>query len=363
MTAPASVYAGGNFCVVYLSPRDYHRVHAPVEGQVRSLRHVQGTLFPVNDIGLNHVPRLFARNERVVVEQGSVRHGAVATVMVGAIGVGRITLSFDDEMITNDGDDHSERVYAARDAPLLTRGWRARRVSPGLDRDSVHEPSLGPFVRATRGRERTHGRSSDAQARQHAECREQRARMTDELGTRKAGRRRRTTRRLVRRPIRVPGDDVPRQSKVDDDYDNELANEFPGANDPEPEELEVSPDRPSSDLLDVDLEVDGVTAEGGPDGPTSGVVPAPPRISVPAPLSVNMPKAVVMPGNIAMHAPAPATASIPPPAPASVPAPTSVPAPAARDSGPPDEKTNPQIRLAELGRSSRPPPPLAARNQ
>jgi phosphatidylserine decarboxylase len=118
----ASVYAGGHFAVVYLSPRDYHRVHAPVDGRVRSLRHVPGTLFPVNDIGLNHVPRLFARNERVVVEQDSVRHGAVASVMVGAIGVGRITVSFEREMITNDGSQFGERVYGEPDAPQLARG-------------------------------------------------------------------------------------------------------------------------------------------------------------------------------------------------------------------------------------------------
>lgn len=118
----ASVYAGGSFVVVYLSPRDYHRVHAPVDGRVRSLRHVPGTLFPVNEIGLAHVPRLFARNERVVVEQHSVKHGAVATVMVGAIGVGRITLAFDDEMVTNCGSVFGERVWNDRDAPSLGLG-------------------------------------------------------------------------------------------------------------------------------------------------------------------------------------------------------------------------------------------------
>lgn len=118
----ASVYAGGSFAVVYLSPRDYHRVHAPVAGGVRSLRHVPGTLFPVNEIGLAHVPRLFARNERVVVEQHSALHGAVATVMVGAIGVGRITLAFDDELVTNSARRFAERVWGEREAPKLDRG-------------------------------------------------------------------------------------------------------------------------------------------------------------------------------------------------------------------------------------------------
>jgi phosphatidylserine decarboxylase len=118
----ASLYAGGSFAVIYLSPRDYHRVHAPVDGRVRSVRHVPGTLFPVNDIGLAHIPKLFARNERVVVDQESDLHGPVSTVLVGAIGVGRITLSFNHDVITNDGRSFGEKVYAATDAPRLTRG-------------------------------------------------------------------------------------------------------------------------------------------------------------------------------------------------------------------------------------------------
>src|SRR5262249_54242760 len=104
------------------SPRDYHRVHAPVDGRVRTVRHVQGTLFPVNEIGLRHIPRLFARNERVVVEQASALHGPVTTVLVGAIGVGRISLAFDSELLTNNGRAHGESIYSAADAPELQRG-------------------------------------------------------------------------------------------------------------------------------------------------------------------------------------------------------------------------------------------------
>jgi phosphatidylserine decarboxylase len=118
----SSLYAGGQFAVVYLSPRDYHRVHAPVSGEVRILRHVDGTLFPVNAIGLKHVPNLFARNERVVVEQTTERHGPIASVMVGAIGVGRISMSFDAELVTNNGHAHSERAFVAGQGPYLERG-------------------------------------------------------------------------------------------------------------------------------------------------------------------------------------------------------------------------------------------------
>jgi phosphatidylserine decarboxylase len=95
-------FQGGTFFIVYLSPRDYHRVHAPVDGRVRRARHVDGTLYPVNSIGLTYVPKLFARNERVVTVQAS-RFGETATIMVGAIGVGRISVSFDPRIVTNRG--------------------------------------------------------------------------------------------------------------------------------------------------------------------------------------------------------------------------------------------------------------------
>lgn len=117
-----SLYAGGQYAIIYLSPRDYHRVHAPVDGRVRSVRHVPGTLFPVNAIGLAYVPKLFARNERVVVEQSSPRHGSITTVMVGAIGVGRISLAFAPGLLTNDRRVHPERIYDGDDAPYLQRG-------------------------------------------------------------------------------------------------------------------------------------------------------------------------------------------------------------------------------------------------
>lgn len=106
----ASRYEGGHYFVVYLSPRDYHRVHAPVSGEVRAVRYIPGTLFPVNRIG-GHVPRLFARNERLAILQDSVVHGGVTTIMVGAIGVGRIGLSFDDVQ-TNAGCAPGLRSYA-----------------------------------------------------------------------------------------------------------------------------------------------------------------------------------------------------------------------------------------------------------
>ena len=92
----AKRYEGGSGCVVYLSPRDYHRVHSPVEGAIESVRSMAGDYYPVNAIGVRHVHNLFVRNRRVAIaidtppESG---FGRVTVVMVAAMVVGRITVS------------------------------------------------------------------------------------------------------------------------------------------------------------------------------------------------------------------------------------------------------------------------------
>ena len=86
-------YAGGQFAVVYLSPRDYHRVHAPVAGAITLVRSCPGDLFPVNSLGERHVPALFSTNRRVAIVIDSELLGRVTVVMVGAIIVGRISVN------------------------------------------------------------------------------------------------------------------------------------------------------------------------------------------------------------------------------------------------------------------------------
>jgi phosphatidylserine decarboxylase len=82
--AAAQPYAGGAFVTVYLSPRDYHRVHMPLAGTLRETVHIPGRLFSVAPFSVNAVPRLFARNERLVCHFDGDR-GPFAVVMVGAM--------------------------------------------------------------------------------------------------------------------------------------------------------------------------------------------------------------------------------------------------------------------------------------
>jgi phosphatidylserine decarboxylase len=91
--------------VVYLSPRDYHRVHAPVGGEIRRIRSIPGDYFPVNAVGMRHIPGLFCRNRRVAIEiDADAGLGRVTVVMVVAMIVGRITTIGNDDWDVGVGD-------------------------------------------------------------------------------------------------------------------------------------------------------------------------------------------------------------------------------------------------------------------
>lgn len=87
-------FEGGMFLTLYLSPRHYHRIHAPLAGRVVRARHVPGALLPVNAAAVSEIPDLFVRNERLICLLDS-DVGRVAVVAIGAYNVGRISAAFD----------------------------------------------------------------------------------------------------------------------------------------------------------------------------------------------------------------------------------------------------------------------------
>lgn len=101
--ALAARFEGGSFATLYLSPRDYHRFHAPVEGDVATLRYIPGALWPVNRAGLSLVDGLFTKNERIIafLQPKDRPNALVAMVAVGATMVGKIKVAFDDDVTTN----------------------------------------------------------------------------------------------------------------------------------------------------------------------------------------------------------------------------------------------------------------------
>ena len=88
--ALADEFTDGAFATVYLAPRDYHRVHMPLAGTLRSMTHVPGRLFSVQGATARGVDRLFARNERLVCVFDTA-HGPLAVVLVGALLVSSIS--------------------------------------------------------------------------------------------------------------------------------------------------------------------------------------------------------------------------------------------------------------------------------
>ena len=98
--AEAERFARGAYATIYLSPKDYHRIHTPCAGRAVKLSYIPGQLWPVNPLSVRNVERLFAVNERLIVYLETEELGRVAVIMVGATCVGKIGLAFD-PMVSN----------------------------------------------------------------------------------------------------------------------------------------------------------------------------------------------------------------------------------------------------------------------
>ncbi len=119
---------GGRFVTIYLSPRDYHRVHMPLQGRLVRTRHIPGSLFSVNESSAAAIPRLFSRNERLVsVFDGA--GGRFGIVMVGAMIVAGIRAVWDEPGREGRARE-PERDFAGR-GPLLAAGAEMGRFELG----------------------------------------------------------------------------------------------------------------------------------------------------------------------------------------------------------------------------------------
>jgi len=106
----ATPYAEGLFATVYLSPKDYHRVHMPWTGTLLRTVHVPGRLFSVGPAAVQHVPRLFARNERLACHFDT-SFGPMAVVMVGALLVSGVETVWSGEEIPAYGNTITPKEY------------------------------------------------------------------------------------------------------------------------------------------------------------------------------------------------------------------------------------------------------------
>lgn len=124
----AERYQAGHFATLYLSPRDYHRIHMPVAAGLRSMSLVPGRLFSVNPATTRAVPRLFARNERVVCHFTSCRT-ALELVLVGALNVGSMETVWAGEVTPPRGKRFSHWKY--NEEPRLEKGAEMGRFNMG----------------------------------------------------------------------------------------------------------------------------------------------------------------------------------------------------------------------------------------
>ncbi len=125
----ADRFQGGHYATIYLSPRDYHRIHMPLRGRLRRMVHIPGRLFSVSPATTRVVPELFARNERVVClfETGA---GPMAVVLVGAIFVASIETVWAGVVTPPRGKRVVQWEYQ-EDAPELERGAEMGRFNMG----------------------------------------------------------------------------------------------------------------------------------------------------------------------------------------------------------------------------------------
>lgn len=116
--ALAAQFRHGSFANLYLSPKDYHRLHMPCDGRLTRMIYVPGKLFSVNPVTARGVPNLFARNERVVCVFDSAHHGPFVMVLVGATIVGSMATVWHGVVNPKRTNTTSEWTYADQDVVL-----------------------------------------------------------------------------------------------------------------------------------------------------------------------------------------------------------------------------------------------------
>ena len=143
----ARSFEGGSFATLYLAPYNYHRIHMAVRGTLRDTVYVPGRLFSVNSATARHVPRLFARNERVLT-LFDTEFGQFALVMVGALNVGSMATVW-----AGDITPAAHRVVTRIPCPAVTldKGAELGRFNMGSTVILLFEPKRAewhPLLRA-----------------------------------------------------------------------------------------------------------------------------------------------------------------------------------------------------------------------
>ncbi len=139
----AAVYADGSFATIYLSPRDYHRLHMPLAGELLETVHVPGRLFSVAPFAVEGIDRVFARNERLVCHFRG-ENGPFVVVLVGAMLVSGIETVWGGVEVPPYATQITRRDWRGRDIHL-DRGAELGRFNMGSTAIVLLPASLGTF--------------------------------------------------------------------------------------------------------------------------------------------------------------------------------------------------------------------------
>ncbi|MCF6218301.1 MAG: archaetidylserine decarboxylase [Gammaproteobacteria bacterium] len=126
----AETFNNGRFATIYLSPKDYHRIHMPCDATLTQMLHVPGRLFSVNTASAKVIPGLFARNERVVA-LFETEHGPMAMILVGAIFVGSIETVWHGVVTPPSRHNVKQWHYEGEQRVSLTKGEEMGRFNMG----------------------------------------------------------------------------------------------------------------------------------------------------------------------------------------------------------------------------------------
>ncbi len=124
----AKLFKDGFFITLYLSPSDYHRIHAPISGRVTEFSYFSGNLWPVNDFGVKHIGGLFSINERIVTALEG-KSSSVGMVKVGATVVGKIKVEYSD--LTSNSGEKTQLYLPVFPARLYEKGDEVGRFQLG----------------------------------------------------------------------------------------------------------------------------------------------------------------------------------------------------------------------------------------
>jgi len=144
--ATAAPFQGGKFSCIYLAPKDYHRIHMPIDAVLREMIYVPGDLFSVNPLTANNVPDLFARNERVVAVFDTEK-GPMAMVLVGATIVASIETVWAGTITPPAGKDIFRWQYpkSGHGAVVLKKGDEMGRFKLGSTVITTFAPDMVEF--------------------------------------------------------------------------------------------------------------------------------------------------------------------------------------------------------------------------